>query len=344
MLTTVAILAGQANVFQGWSNNKAIPCCLEEPTSSISAYLAVRNAEAYWNLKGDMIEPFQSRQPGFPDEQIFNMKADGSGKRLAPAPASADAPVATWTRTASTFTSAARTPRIPARRSRSTCPRATFDGQPELHPVPREPGRVGRHALISKPGYVAEATAFELAAWPTSTGRPRRGRYRIIRLQVDVDGNLDIKVLTQVTTTRAVWWSYDSEDQRRRCRDRRSPYVDRLLHKENLVRPSKLEIWIMDATASEQAATNLNCASFAPFLHPNGKTIIFCSNYGDPKGREFNLFTINVDGTNLQQITKSPEFDGFPMWTRDGKHLVFASNRNGSVRGETNVFVADWKD
>jgi Tol biopolymer transport system component len=26
----------------------------------------------------------------------------------------------------------------------------------------------------------------------------------------------------------------------------------------------------------------------------------------------------------------------------DGKRLVFASNRNGKVKGDTNVFIADW--
>jgi Tol biopolymer transport system component len=30
------------------------------------------------------------------------------------------------------------------------------------------------------------------------------------------------------------------------------------------------------------------------------------------------------------------------MFTKDGKHLVFCSNRNGSHPGNTNIFVADW--
>ena len=45
-----------------------------------------------------------------------------------------------------------------------------------------------------------------------------------------------------------------------------------------------------------------------------------------------------------EQVTFGPSFDGFPMFSRDGKKLVFASNRNNSSRGETNLFLADWVD
>jgi len=117
------------------------------------------------------------------------------------------------------------------------------------------------------------------------------------------------------------------------------------LLKQHLIRPTKLEIWIMDADGSNKhQVTNLGCASFAPFLHPDGKRIVFSSNYGDPKGREFDIWMINVDGTGLERITHTPDFDGFPMFTRDGKKLIFASDRYGKEKGETNIFVADWRN
>ena len=53
---------------------------------------------------------------------------------------------------------------------------------------------------------------------------------------------------------------------------------------------------------------------------------------------------VNVDGTGLQRITYNDTFDGFPMFTRDGKRLVFASNRAAAKRGDTNVFIADWNE
>ena len=117
------------------------------------------------------------------------------------------------------------------------------------------------------------------------------------------------------------------------------------LVKENLVRPTRLEIFIMNADGSGQTQiTHNGKANFAPFFHPDGKRVIFCSNQADPKGRNFDLFLINIDGTGLEQITFNETFDGFPMFTRDGKHLVFCSNRHNAKQGDTNVFIADWVD
>jgi Tol biopolymer transport system component len=110
-----------------------------------------------------------------------------------------------------------------------------------------------------------------------------------------------------------------------------------------LVRPSRLEIWVMNADGSDQRQiTSLGGANFAPYFHPDGKRIIFSSNHHNPRGRNFDLFIVNLDGTGLTQVTTDGDFDGFPMFSPDGTRLVFASNRYGSMAGETNVFIADW--
>ncbi len=111
-----------------------------------------------------------------------------------------------------------------------------------------------------------------------------------------------------------------------------------------LVRPGKLEIWLANADGSEaRQLTYLDAASFAPSFFPDGKRVIFSSNYGDPAGREFELWAVNTDGTGLERITYSPGFDGFPMFSPDGTRLAFASNRNNGAPHETNVFVARWQ-
>jgi TolB protein len=115
------------------------------------------------------------------------------------------------------------------------------------------------------------------------------------------------------------------------------------LLKDGLIRPGRLEIWVMDADGkNKRQVTSNGAANFGPFWHPEGKRIIFSSNMKDPKSRNFDLYMINDDGSGLEQITHHTEFDGFPMFTRDGRRLVWASNRGGKERGETNIFLADW--
>jgi Tol biopolymer transport system component len=102
---------------------------------------------------------------------------------------------------------------------------------------------------------------------------------------------------------------------------------------------------VMKADGSDKRQITSNGkANFAPFFHPNGRQIIFSSNVNNPNPRSanFDLFLVNRDGTGLQQITFDEAFDGFAMFTNDGKKLIWESNRNGKSETETNVFIADW--
>jgi Tol biopolymer transport system component len=112
-----------------------------------------------------------------------------------------------------------------------------------------------------------------------------------------------------------------------------------------LVRPNRMEIFVMNADGSNQRQiTQLGGANFAPFFTPDSKRIIFSSNHRSPRSRNFDLFLVNVDGTGLEQVTTNDEFDGFPMFSPDGKRLVWASNRSATPGSQsTNLFIADWK-
>ena len=117
----------------------------------------------------------------------------------------------------------------------------------------------------------------------------------------------------------------------------------RTLLKQGLIRPGRLELYIMNLQDRQPVQlTDNGAANFGPYWHPDGKHIIFSSNLHDPEGRNFDLYLINIDTRALERITRYEQFDGFPMFSHDGRQLVFASNRFGKLKGETNVFIANF--
>ncbi|MBI4418591.1 MAG: PD40 domain-containing protein [Ignavibacteriales bacterium] len=114
---------------------------------------------------------------------------------------------------------------------------------------------------------------------------------------------------------------------------------------EQLVRPTKMEIFICDADGkNRRQITKTGSANFAPFFHPDNERVIYSSNRNDPKGRSFHLYLWNDDAEDPERITFGGSFNAFPMFTRDGKKLVFVSDRNATSRYEFNIFIADWVD
>jgi len=112
---------------------------------------------------------------------------------------------------------------------------------------------------------------------------------------------------------------------------------------ERLVRPNRMELWMMNADGSGQhQVTRLGGANFGPSWTPDGRRLIFSSNYRQPRSGNFDLFLVNPDGSGLEQVTTHTSFDGFPMFSPDGRSLVWASNRHDAKPGETNLFLADW--
>ncbi|MFZ8847034.1 MAG: TolB family protein, partial [Candidatus Hydrothermia bacterium] len=83
--------------------------------------------------------------------------------------------------------------------------------------------------------------------------------------------------------------------------------------------------------------------NFAPYFHPSEKFIIFSSNLHAPNSFNFELYKIDIDGKNLERITYSNGFNSFPMFSKDGKKIIWTSNRNGKTKRDFNIFIADFK-
>ncbi len=302
------------------------------------------NAEAYFSFDGKELV-FQSTRDGSACDQEFVMRTDGSRVRRVSTGKGVVTcgyffPDDAHILYASTHESLG--PECPPRPDRSEgyvwplfdyqLYTAKPDGS-DVRPLVPAPGSYNAEATVSKDGWIVF----------TST---RDGDLDLYKMR------LDGSALTRLTSAPGYdGGAFFSADGRRivwrASRPAAGAELDdyRALLARKLVRPRRLEIWVMNADGTDpHQVTNLGAASFAPFFHPDGRRIVFASNVRDPRGPNFDLYLVNDDGTGLEPITTYEGFDGFPMFSPDGRRLVFASNRNGKRVGETNVFIADWSE
>jgi TolB protein len=164
---------------------------------------------------------------------------------------------------------------------------------------------------------------------------------------MNIDGT-DVRQLThQAGYDGGPWWSPDGKKIAYRAYHPTDPaelkdYKDLL--KQNIVRPNKMELWVMNADGSDQhQVTHLGGANFGPSWTHDGKRLIFSSNYKNPRSGNFDLYMIGLDGSGLEQITVDEGFDGFPMFSPDGTKLIWASQRADPKSGDVNLYIADFK-
>jgi Tol biopolymer transport system component len=299
------------------------------------------NAEAYFSPDGGQLI-FQSTRDGRECDQIYTMNVDGGNARLVSTGAGR-------TTCSYFFPNGQRILYSSTHLGAKECPpRPDFSKgyvwaiYPTFDIFTARPDGSDLKQLTKTPGYDAETTI------------SRDGKLVFTSMR---DGDLDIytmdgngknvrRLTNELGYDGGPFWSYDGKQIVYRAyhpqtEKEKSDYL--ALLKQNLIHPTTLEIWVMNADGShKRQVTHNGKANFAPYFFPDGRRIIFASNMDDPKGRNFDLYKINVDGSGLERITYNDTFDGFPMFSPNGKKLVFASNRNGKIRGETNVFIADW--
>lgn len=301
------------------------------------------NAEAYFSRDGKQLI-FQSTRDDWPCDRQYTMNLDGSGLRLVSTGTGRTTcgyflPDARHIVYASTHLGGRDCPPKPDFSRGYVWPifasydifRAAADG-------------TGVTRLTDSPGYDAEPTVA-----PDGTivfTSVRDGDMEIYTMAADGSG---VKRLTnRPGPDGGPFFSYDGSlivFRGKQIGDAKELAEYRQLLGEGLWRPTDLELFVMNRDGSNlRQVTDSGGSNFAPFIHPDGRRIIFASNRHDPRGRNFDLYLVNLDGSGAERVTFNETFDGFPMFSPDGRRLVFASNRNAAKQGDTNVFIADWVD
>jgi Tol biopolymer transport system component len=104
-----------------------------------------------------------------------------------------------------------------------------------------------------------------------------------------------------------------------------------------------------DGKTEVQLTNNLDHVNWCPYFHPSGKYFIWSgADYSDPARRNpFHLFTMELSypggkltGGKVTQITDSDKTDVLPVFSPDGRKLMWTSTRTDD--GSSQLFIGDW--
>ena len=306
------------------------------------------NGEAYWSWDGRRLI-WQSNRGGQACDKIWTMDADGSNKgRVSPDRGAHTCAFFLPGDDRIVFSSTSHL--------EGDCPpKAQADPRHryvwQLYPYDiyaAEADGSAPRRLTDNPKYDAEPVARRDGR--IVFGSQRGGDFDIYAM--DADGANVTRLTDRVGYDGGPWWSPDgsrivwrawypqSEEEKALWRDCMA---------NDYIVAVPLDLWVMDADGSNpRRLTDNGATNWAPSWHPDGERIVFSSNMDDWRddirkfGHNFELYLIRADGTGLERLTHNTTFDSFPMFSPDGRKLVFGANRNPQKPRATDIFVADW--
>jgi Tol biopolymer transport system component len=85
-------------------------------------------------------------------------------------------------------------------------------------------------------------------------------------------------------------------------------------------------IYLTDADTGTQRRLTTGGSDGQPAWSPNGQQLAYISQ----DDGNFEIYRINLDGSNKVRLTTEPASDGLPIWSPDGNWIAFRSDRGGA--------------
>jgi Tol biopolymer transport system component len=122
-----------------------------------------------------------------------------------------------------------------------------------------------------------------------------------------------------------------------------SPDGKRVIFRSDRKKKDHLQLYVINADGTgERALTDdLNWVQWAPYWYKDGRHIIYtAADHGVPGRPNYDLYWMDVETGKKVRITYAPGADVLPVFSKDGKKVMWTSNRDG--RSPTQLYLADF--
>jgi len=110
-----------------------------------------------------------------------------------------------------------------------------------------------------------------------------------------------------------------------------SPDGKRVIYRSNRrdIDSGTMQIFTNNLEGSdERALTDHEMLHWCPFYHPSGKWVIYTrGDHSDPRHPSYDLYLVREDGSESYRVTADPAFDGLPVFSADGRYMMWTSKR-----------------
>lgn len=123
-----------------------------------------------------------------------------------------------------------------------------------------------------------------------------------------------------------------------------SPDGKRVIFRSDRKKKDHLQLYVINADGTDERALtdDLNWVFWAPYWYKDGKHIVYtAADHGDPTKRpNYDLYWMELETGKKVRLTYAPGADVLPVFSPDGKKLMWTSNRDG--RSPTQLYMADF--
>jgi Tol biopolymer transport system component len=122
-----------------------------------------------------------------------------------------------------------------------------------------------------------------------------------------------------------------------------SPDGKRVIFRSDRKKKDHLQLYVInaDGTGERELTKDLNWVCWGPYWYKDSKHIVYAgADHGKAGRPNYDLYWMNIDTGKRVRLTYAPGADVLPVFTNDGKKIMWTSTRDG--RSPAQLYIADF--